>query len=100
MLPTERPTPQRLDGRVLAFATRSRENTHKQWRPRGAARTRMHGIFTWSMVEALRRGVADAASLRSPEDLGPTPQVRRSGSEAMEPRTENRESEDRKIGNR
>lgn len=65
LLPTERPTPPRLDGRVLAFAARSHENTHEEWLPRGAARARLHGIFTWSVVEALRRGVADAASLRS-----------------------------------
>ncbi len=64
-LPPVRPIPLRLDGRVLAFAARAHETTHEEWLPRGGARARVHGIFTWSVVEALRRGVADAASLRS-----------------------------------
>lgn len=46
----------RLDGRSLAFASRSHELAGEEWLPRGAslANTRRHGVFTFHLASALR----------------------------------------------
>ncbi len=46
----------RLDGRSLAFASRSHELAAEEWLPRGAslASTRRHGVFTFHLAGALR----------------------------------------------
>jgi hypothetical protein len=46
----------RMDGRSLAFASRSHELTGEEWLPRGAAlaNSRRHGIFTFHLADALR----------------------------------------------
>lgn len=46
----------RLDGRSLAFASRSHELAGEEWLPRGAslANTRRHGVFTFHLAGALR----------------------------------------------
>jgi len=46
----------RLDGRSLAFASRSHELAAEEWLPRGATlvNTRRHGVFTFHLAGALR----------------------------------------------
>lgn len=46
----------RLDGRSLAFASRSHELAGEEWLPRGAslANTRRHGVFTFHLAGVLR----------------------------------------------
>lgn len=48
----------RTDSRVLALAARGHESTSEEWLPRGAglARTRVHGVFSFAVVQALRNG--------------------------------------------
>lgn len=43
-------------GRSLAFAARTFESTAEEWMPRGMpmAGSRLHGVFTWHLVAALR----------------------------------------------
>lgn len=51
-----KPPSTRLDGRSLAFASRSHELAAEEWLPRGAslASTRRHGVFTFHLAGALR----------------------------------------------
>jgi hypothetical protein len=55
----------RLDGRSLAFASRSHELAGEEWLPRGAtlANTRRHGVFTFHLVNALRNAKPLNASI-------------------------------------
>jgi len=61
--PMGRPAQPRLDGRLLAYAARTHEAAPEEPLPRGDRHARVHGVFTHALVDALRRGVSDAASL-------------------------------------
>ncbi len=78
--------PARTDGRVLAHAARAHEATTEEWLPRGAhpARTRLQGVFSHAVVQALADGATTAEALRESlaqqyrreGRLAPVPQVR------------------------
>ncbi len=57
----------RTDGRMLAFAGRTHESTVEEWMPAGArlGQNRLHGIFTYHLVQAFR--LADASTLEGLE---------------------------------
>lgn len=77
--------PPRTDGRVLAYAARGHELTGEEWLPRGGSvvHTRMHGVFSYAVAQALREGAASAAELQAllrgryaaEGRAAPTPQV-------------------------
>lgn len=77
--------PQRLDGRVLAYAARSHEPTGEEYLPRGAglAKARPHGVFTFAVAQAVRANATTVvevlASVRqqyaAQARLAPTPLV-------------------------
>ncbi len=52
------------NGRVLALAARAHESTPEEWLPKGSPQARLHGVFTYAVVQGLREGVADATELR------------------------------------
>jgi Caspase domain len=56
--------PAQQQGWVLAFAGRSHESTPEAWMPPGSTQARVHGVFSYALVKALREGVEDAAALR------------------------------------
>lgn len=51
-------------GLVLALAARSHESTPEAWLPTGAPQARVHGVFSFAVVRALRSGAGDAEALR------------------------------------
>ena len=57
----------RTDGRSLAFAARSHELAGEEWLPRGVAmgQTKVHGVFTYHLVAALRQPADALAGLPS-----------------------------------
>ena len=50
---------------VLALAARSHESTPEAWLPQGAPQARVHGVFSFAVVQALRAGAGDAGALRN-----------------------------------
>lgn len=52
------------NGRVLALAARAHESTPEEWLPKGSPQARLHGVFTYAVVQGLREGVADASAMR------------------------------------
>lgn len=56
----------RDDGRVLALAARGHESTGEEWLPKGGsvARTRLHGVFSHAVAQALRDGAGSPDALR------------------------------------
>jgi hypothetical protein len=51
-------------GVVLALAARAHESTPEEWLPKASPQARLHGVFTYAVVQALREGAQDAASMR------------------------------------
>ena len=78
-------------GRTLALAARAHESTPETWLPKGAQQARLHGVFTYAVVQALRDGARDAAALResiawqyaSAGRSSPVPMVLGTGSNAL-----------------
>ena len=83
--------PPSAPGRTLALAARAHESTPESWLPKGAPQARLHGVFTYAVVQALREGARDAAALRdsiarqyaSAGRASPVPMVLGAGSNAL-----------------